>query len=56
MKLQKHNDLQMYEDRQSNNSNSYYNKQNAYNKEGHSMSITGSDGMCSFNPNGLSTL
>ena len=42
-----------FEDRQSSNSNSYYNKQTTYNKEGPSMSITGSDGMLSFNPSNL---
>ena len=40
-------------DRVSNNSNSYYAKPSNYNKEGPSMSITGSDGMLSFNPSNL---
>jgi hypothetical protein len=47
-------DIGANEDRVSNNSNSYYAKPTSnYNKEGPSMSITGSDGMLSFNPSGL---
>ena len=46
-------DIGPNDDRVSNNSNSYYGKPSNYNKEGPSMSITGSDGMLSFNPSGL---
>jgi hypothetical protein len=45
----------MYEDRHS-NSNSYYQKTSTNNREGPSMSITGSDGMLSFNPSNLSRM
>ena len=46
-------DIGPNDDRVSNNSNSYYAKPSNYNKEGPSMSITGSDGMLSFNPSNL---
>lgn len=50
-------DVGAFEDRQSNNSGSYYQKEKpGYNKEGPSMSITGSDGMLSFNPSNLNNL